>query len=176
MKFEEIPLRGAFVIDVEELRDARGFFARAWCAKEFKDHGLEPDLIQANISVNTKSGTIRGLHYQIEPYQECKLVRCTRGAIYDVLVDIRQDSPTRGRWFGVELTAQNHRMLYVPEGCAHGYQSLVADTEVLYHVSQVYSPECERGLRCNDPAIGIVWPLIDGIIVSEKDRRWPDYR
>lgn len=176
MRFAESPLIGAFVIDIEERRDARGFFARAWCAIEFKDHGLRTDIIQANISVNTKPGTIRGLHFQIEPYQECKLVRCTRGAIYDVLVDVRPDSPTRGRWFGVELTAQNHRMLYVPEGCAHGYQSLVADTEVMYHVSQVYSPECERGLRWNDPAIGIAWPIIDGIIVSEKDRCWPDFR
>jgi dTDP-4-dehydrorhamnose 3,5-epimerase len=176
MRFAESPLRGAYVIDVEELRDARGFFARAWCAKEFKEHGLKPEMIQANISVNTKPATIRGLHYQIEPFQECKLVRCTRGAIYDVLVDMRPDSPTRGRWFGVELTAQNHRMLYVPEGCAHGYQSLVADTEVMYHVSQVYSPECERGLRWNDPSIGIDWPLRDGIVVSEKDRSWPDYR
>lgn len=175
MKFTECPLSGAYVIDIEERHDARGFFARAWCAREFEDHGLKPELIQANISANTKPGTIRGLHYQIEPYQESKLVRCTRGAIFDVLVDVRPDSPTRGHWFGVELTAQNHRMLYVPEGCAHGYQSLVADTEVMYHVSQVYSPECERGLRWNDPAIGIVWPIVDGIIVSEKDSSWPNY-
>ena len=176
MKFTESPLSGAYVIDIEERRDARGFFARAWCAREFEVHGLKPEMIQANISVNTEPGTTRGLHYQIEPYQECKLVRCTRGAIYDVLVDVRPDSPTRGRWYGVELTAQNHRMLYVPEGCAHGYQSLVADTEVMYHVSQVYSPEFERGLRWNDPEIGIVWPIVDGIIVSEKDRSWSDYR
>ena len=173
MIFEETRIPGAFILEVERMEDERGFFARAWCRKEFQARGLNPDMGQSNISFNKKKGTLRGLHYQVAPLEEAKLVRCTRGAIFDVAVDLRPDSPTYLDWVGAELTADNRRMLYVPEGCAHGYQTLEDDTEVFYQVSQFYSPEAERGARWDDPAIGIEWRDTGTFLISEKDASWP---
>jgi len=174
MIFKETKLKDAYVIEIEKLEDRRGFFARAWCQREFEAHGLVSRVVQANISYNRKKGTLRGLHYQVAPYAETKLVRCTRGAIYDVIVDLRPDSPTYMQWLGVELTAENYKMLYVPEGFAHGFQTLTDETEVTYQVSQFYTPGAEGGVRYNDPAFGIEWPLTVQVI-SDKDQNWPDY-
>ncbi len=174
MIFEETALPGACTIDIEKREDARGFFARGWCQREFADHGLASNLVQVNISCNKRAGTLRGMHWQTVPAAETKLVRCTRGAIYDVIVDLRPDSPTYRQWIGVELTAGNYRMLYVPEQFAHGFQTLEDDTEVTYQVSAFYTPEAERGARYNDPAFGITWPL-PAEVISDKDRTWPDY-
>lgn len=174
MIFAETKLPGAFIIEVERLEDERGFFARAWCKKEFEAHSLNSDWAQANLAFSRRRGTLRGLHYQVAPYEEAKLVRCIRGAIYDVIVDLRPESPTYRQWLGVELTADNHKMLYVPEGFAHGYQTLADNTETFYQVSQFYSPESERGLRYDDPAFGIEWP-IDVQVISDKDKSWSDY-
>jgi dTDP-4-dehydrorhamnose 3,5-epimerase len=172
MIFTETELPGAYLIDVERREDDRGFFARAWCRQEFEAHGLIARVAQANISYNRRKATLRGLHYQLPPFAEAKLVRCTRGAIYDVIVDLRVDSPTYLRWLGVELTADQHRMLYVPEGFAHGFLTLEDHTEVTYQVSQFYTPAAERGIRYDDPALGIRWPL-EVQVISEKDRSWP---
>ena len=172
MLFTETKLKGAFIIDLELREDERGFFARSWCADEFEKLGLNPRLSQCNISFNRKSGTLRGMHYQVEPYAEAKLTRCTQGAIYDVIVDLRADSPTFKQWLAVELSAENHRALYVPEGLAHGFQTLMDDCEVFYQMSEFFHPECARGLRWDDPAFGIVWPLEDKVL-AEKDRSWP---
>jgi dTDP-4-dehydrorhamnose 3,5-epimerase len=174
MIFTETKLPGVYLIDIEKREDQRGFFARAWCQKEFEAHGLTPRVAQANISFNKYKGTLRGLHYQVVPYAETKLVRCTRGAIYDVIIDLRPDSPTYMQWLGVELTAENYKMLYVPEEFAHGFQTLTDNTEVIYQVSQFYTPEAEGGLRYNDPAFGIEWPL-EVQVISDKDKSWPDY-
>jgi dTDP-4-dehydrorhamnose 3,5-epimerase len=175
MIFTETKLRGAFVIDIERRDDERGFFARAWCQEEFAARGLSTHLVQANISFSQRAGTLRGLHYQVKPHEEVKLVRCTRGAVYDVIVDLRPESSTYLQWVSVELTADNRTMLYVPEGLVHGYQTLTDKAEVLYQVSQVYSPESERGVRWDDPAVGIEWPRIDPRIISAKDKSWPNY-
>jgi dTDP-4-dehydrorhamnose 3,5-epimerase len=175
MLFKETKLKGAYIIEPERLEDSRGFFARAWCEKEFEAHGLNSRLVQCNISFNKKRGTLRGMHYQSSPYEEAKLVRCTRGAIFDVIIDLRLESTTYLDWIGVELTADNRKMLYVPEEFAHGYQTLIQNTEVFYQVSQFYSKEFESGVRWNDPAFVIEWPETENIIVSEKDRNWPDY-
>jgi len=175
MIFEKTALAGAFIIEIEKREDERGFFARAWCQEEFEAHGLNTRWVQANLAFSKKKGTLRGLHFQIAPYEEIKLMRCTRGAIFDVILDLRPESPTYKQWFGVELTADNHRMLYVPGGFAHGYQSLVVDTEVFYPVSQFYVPRAEQGVRWNDPAFAIEWPLTKNLILSEKDKSWPDY-
>lgn len=172
MKFEETELPGAFVIELEPLRDERGFFARAWCAKEFESAGLTTVHAQTNFSYNGRAGTLRGLHYQLPPHEEVKLVRCIRGSIYDVIVDLREGSSTYGRWVGVELSAGNRRMLYVPAGFAHAFQTLEDDTEVLYQVNEFYTPGAERGLRFDDPAIGIRWPR-EVSVISEKDASWP---
>ena len=174
MIFEETKLAGAFIIKLEKLEDERGFFARAWCQKEFDDMGINSRIVQANLSYNEKKGTLRGMHYQVSPYQEAKLVRCFRGAIYDVIVDLRSDSPTYKEWIGVELSAQNRQVLFVPEGFAHGFQTLENQTEVFYQVSEFYTPGAEKGARYNDPAIGIEWPLPVSVI-SEKDAGWADY-
>lgn len=173
MIFTETDLQGAYVVDLERREDERGFFARAWCRNEFVEAGLSPDLVQCNISYNRRRATVRGMHYQLPPHAEVKLVRCTRGAVYDVIVDLREGSPTYRRWLGVELSAANGRALYVPEGFAHGYQTLADETETFYQVSAFYTPGAERGLRWNDPAIGIRWPLPDDPVISEKDRSWP---
>ena len=175
MIFHKTELRGAFVIDLEKIEDERGFFARAWCMKEFEAQGLTARTVQCNISFNKTRGTTRGMHYQIAPYEETKLVRCMAGSIYDVIIDLRSESETYRRWFGVELTAANRRMLFVPEGFAHGFQTLEDNTEVFYHVSEFYTPKAEQGLRWNDPAFGIEWPTMEGLTISDKDRNWPDY-
>ena len=174
MNFTPTKLDGATIVELKELCDERGFFARSWCQKEFQEHGLSANVVQANISYNKLKGTLRGMHYQVGPYEESKLVRCTQGAIYDVIIDLRQGSPTFKQWLGVELSAANHRMLFVPEGFAHGFVSLTDESEVTYQVTQFYHPASERGVRYNDPSFGVVWP-IPVAVISEKDRSWPDY-
>ena len=171
MIFHETRLKGAFIIEPERLEDDRGFFARTFCIEEFRKHGIEFRVVQCNISFNKKKGTLRGMHYQIAPYEEAKLVRCTRGAIYDVIIDLRPESPTFKQWIAVELTAENRRMLYVPKGFAHGFQTLEDNTEVFYQMSEFYHPEYARGVRWDDPAFGIEWPIKE-IIVSAKDASW----
>jgi dTDP-4-dehydrorhamnose 3,5-epimerase len=175
MIFTETKLKDAFIIEIEKIGDERGFFARVWCQNEFEARGLNSRWVQANLAFSKKRGTLRGLHYQIAPYEEAKLMRCIRGAMYDVIVDLRQDSPTYKQWLGVELTEDNRRMLYVPEGFAHGYQTLVDDTEVFYPVSQFYTPGAERGMRWDDPAFAVEWPVTENLTVSEKDKSWPEY-
>lgn len=175
MIFTPTRLEGAYLIDLERREDERGFFARVWCEREFSEHGLQTHYVQCNLSFSPRKGTLRGLHLQRPPRAEVKVVRCTRGAIYDVIVDLRPRSPTHKGWVGVELTADNRRMLYVPEGFAHGYQTLVDETETVYPVSEFYAPEFEAGVRWNDPAFGIEWPDAEGALLSEKDRSWPDY-
>jgi dTDP-4-dehydrorhamnose 3,5-epimerase len=174
MIFTPTKLAGAFLIQLERKEDARGSFARAWCQREFEAQGLASNIAQMNLSHTLLRGTIRGLHYQAQPCAETKLVSCLRGALYDVIVDLRPQSSTYKKWMAVELTAAEHRMLYVPEGFAHGFQSLEDNTELLYLVSQFYSPGHERGIRYNDPAFAIHWPL-DVLSLSDKDRQWPDF-
>ena len=176
MIFTPTELDGAYLIDLERREDDRGFFARAWCERELAEHGLSTRIEQCNVSFNHSRSTLRGLHYQSAPHAEVKLVRCTRGAIYDVIVDLRPDSPTWKRWIGVELDEENRRMLYVPEGFAHGYQTLVDGTETFYQVSASYAPDAEGGVRWDDPAFAIEWPDPEGALLSDKDRSWPDYR
>jgi dTDP-4-dehydrorhamnose 3,5-epimerase len=173
--FTETELAGAWTIDLDRREDPRGFFARAWCQEEFAQHGLETRVVQCNLSHNERRGTVRGMHYQVPPHAEVKVVRCTRGSVYDVIVDLRPESPSYGRWIGVELSAENGRALYVPEGFAHGYQALEDETETYYQVSEFYAPGAERGLRWDDPAFAITWPLPDDAFLSEKDRTWPDF-
>ena len=175
MIFTETALPGAFVVELEQHQDERGFFARAWCRREFEEHGLSGRLVQCNISFNSRAGTLRGMHYQVAPSEEAKLIRCTAGAVYDVIIDLRPRSPAFERWIGVELTADNRRALYVPEGVAHGYQTLADGTETLYQVSEFYAPAAERGVRWDDPTFGIEWPATQKRIISEKDRSWPDF-
>jgi dTDP-4-dehydrorhamnose 3,5-epimerase len=174
MHFTETALAGAYVVDVDRREDERGFFARSWCRDEFARHGLAPRLAQCNISFNRRRGTLRGMHFQRAPYEEAKVVRCTRGRILDVLLDLRPASPTFCRWIGVELSADNHRMLYVPEGVAHGFQTLDDDTELFYQMSETYHAEAAAGVRWNDPRFGIEWP-IPSPIVSERDAAFPDF-
>ena len=175
MIFKETRLKGAFIIELEPIKDHRGFFARSGCKKEFEAHGLESDFAQANITFSPRKGVLRGLHYQIVPYEEIKLVRCTRGAIFDVIIDLRPGSPTYKQWLGTELTADNHKMIYIPAGFAHGYQIQADKTEVFYQVTQFYAPGHERGIRWDDPAFKIQWPRVEKRIVSEKDKSWRDY-
>lgn len=174
MIFTETKLPGAYVIELEKRGDARGFFARAFCQHEFTAIGLMTVVAQTNLSFSQSAGTLRGMHYQSAPYAEAKLVRCTRGSLYDVIIDLRPASATYRSWLGVELSADNRRMLYVPEGFAHGFITLEDAVEVTYQVSQFYTPEAERGVRWDDPAFGIEWPLTPTVI-SDKDKRWPDY-
>ena len=175
MRFTETKLKGAYIIEPELIEDERGFFARSWCQKEFTERGLNPNLVQCNISFNLKKGTLRGMHYQAKPHEEAKLVRCTMGGIYDVIIDIRPESPTFKQWVAVELTSENRKMLYIPEGFAHGFQSLVDNTEVFYQMSEFYHPESARGLRWNDPAFRINWLLVDSIIISDKDKNYQNF-
>jgi len=175
MIFTETPLNGAYIIEPERLEDERGFFARTWCQREFKAHGLSADLAQCNISFNRRKGTLRGMHYQSAPHAETRLVRCTSGIVYDVIVDLRPQSTTFKRWFSIELTAENHRMLYLPEGLAHGFITLRDDTEVFYQMSEFYAPEFASGVRWNDPAFGIEWPE-KVQVMAEHDRRYPDFQ
>lgn len=174
MIFTETKLPGVFVIDLELREDERGSFARTWCQQEFADHGLKANLVQCNLSFNYRAGTLRGMHYQLAPAAETKLVRCTQGAIYDTIIDLRPDSPTYTQHFGIELSAKNRRALYVPELFAHGYQALTDGAEVAYQVGEFYTPGVERGLRYDDPAFGITWPLPVSLL-SVKDANWPRF-
>jgi dTDP-4-dehydrorhamnose 3,5-epimerase len=171
MEFIETALKGAFLIRQKKIEDHRGYFARAWCREEFIQHGLNANMLQLNTAFNFLRGTLRGMHYQGKPHEEAKLMRCTRGAIYDVIIDLRPDSPTCGQWHGEELTGSNGTMLYAPEGFAHGYQTLLNDTEMCYMTSALYSPEAARGVRYD--AFGIHWPL-PVTAISDQDRKWPD--
>jgi len=174
MKLTSIPLVGAYVVEFEPVLDERGFFARTWSAQEFKLHGLNPTVAECSLSFNKRKGTLRGLHYQDEPYPEAKLVRCSAGAIYDVILDLRRTSPSYCKWFAAELTAENRTMLYVPEGVAHGFQTLTDGAEVFYQISASYWPDLARGVRWDDPAFGIEWPIPDPIL-SRRDRTFPDH-
>jgi dTDP-4-dehydrorhamnose 3,5-epimerase len=175
MTFVETPIAGAWLIEPEPRSDERGFFARLWCEDAFAARGLTARFVQCNNGYSRHRGTLRGLHLQAQPYGEVKLVRCIRGAIFDAIVDVRPPSPTYLQWFGVELTADDRRMLYVPAGCAHGYQTLADDTEVLYPVSAPYTPAAERGIRWDDPLFDIRWPDAPERRLSPKDGTWPDY-
>jgi dTDP-4-dehydrorhamnose 3,5-epimerase len=172
MRFTKTNLVGVCVIDPNPHKDERGWFMRVWCAREFAEHGLDFIPVQANMGFSINKGTVRGMHFQKAPASEAKLVRCTRGAIYDVALDIKLGSPTYGKWYGAELTAENGRMLYVPEHCAHGYQTLKEHTEIYYLTSGYYTPKLASGVRFDDPAFGIQWP-IPATAVSEQDRNWP---
>jgi dTDP-4-dehydrorhamnose 3,5-epimerase len=176
MILTETPLAGAFVVELERLVDERGSFARVFDAGAWSERGMNPLVAQCNVSFSARRGTLRGMHYQAEPWAECKLVRCARGAIYDVIIDLRPDSATFTSWFGLELTESNDRLLYVPEGFAHGFQTLVGETEVSYQVSQVYVAEAERGVRWDDPAFAIDWPeAASGRVISTRDLSFPDF-
>ena len=175
MIFTETPLPGAFLIESEQLEDARGLFARTWCRREFETRGLETRIAQCSTAFNKRKGTLRGMHYQAPPFAETKIVRCTRGAMYDVIIDLRPESPTFTRHFTAVLTVENRKMLYVPTGFAHGFQTLEDDTEVLYQISEFYSPDHSRGVRWDDPAFGIRWPDDERTIV-ERDLGYPDFR
>lgn len=175
MQFTQTAITGAYILDAERIADERGFFARTWARDEFVAHGLNPDLAQCNLSYNHHKGTVRGMHWQAAPHAETKLVRCTQGGIYDVIVDIRADSPTYRQSVGVELTAENRRALYIPEGCAHGFQTLADATEVFYMITEFYTPAAARGMRWDDPAITITWPLSISVI-SDRDAHYPDWR
>jgi dTDP-4-dehydrorhamnose 3,5-epimerase len=176
MLFHETPIAGAWVIDVEESRDERGSFARTFDAAAFAARGLEDEFVQSSTSFNRRAGTLRGLHYQVAPHAECKLVRCTAGSAYDVIVDLRDGSPSAGSWHAVELSSESRNAVYVPRGVAHGFQTLVDATELLYMIDRPYEPTAARGVRWDDPAFGIEWPDADGErIVSARDRSHPDY-
>lgn len=175
MIFRRTPITGAYVVDIEKHEDERGFFGRAFCASEFRQRDIPFAVAQVNVGYSRKRGTLRGLHYQIAPHEEAKLIRCVRGTVYDVIVDLRRESGSRGRWFGTELTAEAHRLLHAPRGTAHGYLTLQDDTEVMYLVSEAYAPDAERGIRWDDPAFDIQWPLNQDLIISQKDRSWPDF-
>jgi dTDP-4-dehydrorhamnose 3,5-epimerase len=174
MIFQPTPLAGAYVIDLEKRGDDRGFFARAFCQREFAAHDLATQMVQANNSLSAYKGTLRGMHYQLAPKAETKLVRCIRGALFDVILDLRADSPTFGQSYGAELSAENRRMMYVPKGFAHGFITLADDTEALYLVDEFYAPESERGVRWNDPRFAIAWPA-EPTVMSDKDRNFPDF-
>ncbi len=174
MKFHKTPLPGAFTIELEQRGDDRGFFARLFCKHEFQSAGIPTPVVQINNALSAKAGTLRGMHYQLPPSSEIKVVRCIRGAVFDVIVDLRPDSPTFEQWFGTELTAENRVMMYAPQGFAHGILTLTDDAETMYLVSAPYDPKQERGLRFDDPRFGIVWPRPPAEI-SEKDRAWPDF-
>jgi dTDP-4-dehydrorhamnose 3,5-epimerase len=174
MIFSETKLAGAFLIDLDRKEDARGFFARVFCVDEFRAHGLKPEVAQCSISFNRRKGTLRGMHWQAAPKAEAKLIRCTRGAIFDVIVDLRPKSPTRLQHITTELSEYNGRMLYIPEGLAHGFQTLADDTEVFYQMTEFFTPDCGRGARWNDPAFEIAWPLPDPIM-NDRDRTWEDF-
>lgn len=174
MIFSRASIAGAYVVDLDPVHDERGFFARAFCEQEFEQHGLASRFPQCNVSFNRRRHTLRGLHYAVPPHREAKLVRCTRGAIFDVIVDLRRDSPTCFRWFGIELSERTRRMLYVPEGVAHGFLTLQPSTEVFYQMGAAYAPEAARGIRWDDPRFGIEWPHRP-TLMSERDRTLPDF-
>ncbi len=172
MRFEPTPLSGAYIIEAEPVEDERGFFARLWCAEEARRLGLVPEVAQCSLSHNRLRGTLRGVHFQAPPHTEIKVVRCVRGALFDVLVDLRRDSPTFGRWFATELTTENLKAMYIPAGLAHGFQTLEDDTELLYQISTAYRAEARHGVRWDDPSLNISWPL-PPVAVSERDASWP---
>jgi dTDP-4-dehydrorhamnose 3,5-epimerase len=173
--FRQTSLPNAAIIDVERREDERGFLARTYCAQEFAEHGISMPIVQSSTIYSPTRHTLRGLHFQEPPHSEAKLVRCTRGSVFVVIVDLRPESPRCRDWLGVELTASNHRLVYVPERFAQGYQTLEDDTEVLYHMSHPYVPEAARGVRWDDPAFSIVWPAADRHLISDRDREWPLY-
>jgi dTDP-4-dehydrorhamnose 3,5-epimerase len=175
MIFRETTLKGAYIVDIERREDDRGFFARSWCRREFDAHGLNSHLAQCNISFNIKKWTLRGMHYQTKPFEEAKLIRCTMGSLYDVIVDLRRDSPSYKKYLNVNLTPDNRTMLYVPEGFAHGFLTLEDHTEVHYQMSEYFAPDSARGFRWNDPAFGIEWPS-EVKIISDRDRNYPDFQ
>ena len=175
MKFEETPLPGAYIIEFEKHEDERGYFARTYCQKEFRSHGLQDTFVQSNVSYNKQRGTLRGMHYQAEPYGEVKVVSCTAGEIYDVIIDLRPDSETYCRWFGLNLSESNDRSLYIPKGFAHGFQTIRDNSIVYYQMGEFYHPEYARGVRWNDPLFGINWPLPVST-VSGKDSNYPDFK
>lgn len=174
MIFTETKLKGAYVIEIKKIADDRGFFGRSWCKNEMEEHGLDASIVQINTSLSRFKGTLRGIHFQIAPYQECKMIHCTRGAVFDVIVDIRPGSPTFMQWYGEELTMDNHKALYSPKGFAQGFITLTDNTEITYFTTEFYAPGMDRGVRWNDPAIGIRLPL-QPVIISEKDQSWPDF-
>ena len=174
--FTETKLKGAFIVDPERFEDARGFLARSFSAKEFESRGLNPRIAECNISFSKKRYTVRGMHFQHPPFAQAKLVRCSKGAIYDAIVDLRPESPTFKQWIGEELTAENRRILYVPEGFAHGFQTLADDTEVFYQMTNFYNPGSEGGVRWNDPVFAIDWPATDGVTINERDQNYPDFK
>lgn len=173
MIFSPAPLHGAYVVEIEKHTDERGYFGRSWCRREFGEHNLDANLVQCNVSFNNARGTLRGMHFQVPPHVETKLVRCSRGLLYDVIIDLRPSSPTFLNWFGVELTPDNGKMLYVPKGFAHGFQTLDDNTEVFYQMSEFFVPEAARGVRWDDPLFGIAWPA-DVTSLSKRDREYPD--
>lgn len=174
MRIHDTPLDGVVVVEPERYADGRGFFARTWCMSEFADRGLDTRVVQCNISYNPRKGTLRGMHYQLSPHQEVKLVRCTSGAIHDVAIDLRSDSPTFKEHTAVDLSAENRLALYIPEGCAHGFLTLEDDVEIFYQMSAFYEPSSARGVRWNDPAFGIQWPS-EAELISERDASYPDF-
>ena len=174
MIFTETKLKGSFIIEIEKHEDERGFFGRSWCVNEMKDHGININILQANISLNKRKGTLRGMHYQLAPHQEAKLVRCSKGSIFDVIIDLRKDSHTFKKWIGVELTQENYKMLYIPEDFAHGFITLDDDSEISYLMSEIYVPDAGATIRWNDPLFNIKWPL-EPMILSEKDNFQPDF-
>ncbi len=174
MIFNETKLSGVFVLDLERREDERGYFARIFCVDEFKRHGLEPAIVQSSVSFNHRAGTLRGMHWQNAPKAETKLIRCTRGAIHDIVVDLRTGSPTRLQHIALELSADDGRMLYLPRGVAHGFQTLADNTEVVYQMSEFFAPEYARGARWDDPAFGLTWPL-PAAIMNDRDKTWPDF-
>lgn len=175
MLFRETKLKGAFVVEPDRFEDERGFFARSWSRREFEERGLDARLVECNVSFNLRRGTLRGMHFQVPPRAQAKLVRCTAGSIFDAVIDLRPDSPTFRQWVGVELSAQNRLMLFVPAGFAHGFQTLEDSTEVFYQMSEYFAPDCARGVRWDDPAFGIEWPEVAGRIINERDRSYPPF-
>ena len=174
MLFQASPLSGCYVIEPERIQDHRGFFTRVWCQKELEQHGLKAEVLQSNVGFSHRKGTLRGLHYQRASHAEVKIVRCTRGAMFDVVVDLRPVSPTHMQWFGVELTEENGKMIYVPEGFAQGYLTLADNTEMNYHTSKIFHRESATGVRYDDPEFGIKWPL-EIAVISDQDAKWPNY-
>ncbi len=175
MKFESTAIQGAFLVHTDPIEDGRGSFARSFCRREFERHGLNPNIAQCSISISRKSGTLRGMHYQVAPKEEAKLIRCVRGRLFDVIVDLRPKSPSFRKWFGVELDGSGRKLIYVPEGVAHGFLTLEDDTEVFYQISEFYDRESSRGVRWNDPAFGIKWPC-EPRVISPRDKAYGDFR
>ena len=176
MTYKETKIPGVIIIEIDRIEDERGFFARTWDEREAKEHGIRLKTVQCNTSFNTRKGTLRGMHYQEKPYEEAKLVRCTQGALYDVVLDLRRNSPSYRQWVSIELTAENRRTVYIPEGLAHGFQTLVDNTEVFYQMGEYFHPGSALSVRFDDPAFNITWPEVSKRFISEKDRSYPDWK